>query len=349
MSKLTEIKSKICQLGAAEFQEFCDAYLVRKNGCGSILELGMKSGTLKTTIGNPDTYFRTNLGKYVFVAYTTQESNLDQKIREDIEKCLDESKTGVSITDIDEIICCHTSSTLSAGVDQQLHTLCNQKNISLQLYGVDRIANEIYARYKHLSRDFLGISIDTNQIFEKNDFVHTYDANEMAAPLNMQFLFREEEVSKVTTGIKGNKVVAICGKAGAGKTRLALEVAERFSKEYSYRMLCIKSNNLAIVEDLSGYIENPGRYLLFVDDANELVGLKYVLEYINKEQQGYDVKILLTVRDYARQKIMQDISDYIVPCVIELSRFSDDEIKKFLDKNMDIRNDDYVSQIVKIA
>ena len=56
MSKLTSIKDKINQLEGGAFQEFCDHYLVRK-GYDVIFELGMKSGTMKTTTGNPDTYF----------------------------------------------------------------------------------------------------------------------------------------------------------------------------------------------------------------------------------------------------------------------------------------------------
>ena len=43
---------------------------------GVILGYGMKTGTLKTTIGNPDTYFVRENGKYVFVVYTTQQDNI---------------------------------------------------------------------------------------------------------------------------------------------------------------------------------------------------------------------------------------------------------------------------------
>ena len=39
----------------------------------------MKRGTLKTTIGNPDTYFRKENGKYICVAYTAQQSDIFKK------------------------------------------------------------------------------------------------------------------------------------------------------------------------------------------------------------------------------------------------------------------------------
>ena len=84
----------------------------------------MKTGTLKTTIGNPDTYFRKNNGRYIFVAYTAQQDQIYSKLKEDIEKCLDETKTGLPASEIDEIICCHTSSNLKAGDDAKLNKMC---------------------------------------------------------------------------------------------------------------------------------------------------------------------------------------------------------------------------------
>ena len=80
MSKVTAIENAIIQLGAGEFQKFCDTFLSKKEQYGTILGLGMKAGTLKTTIGNPDTYFVRENGKYVFVAYTTQQNNIFSKI-----------------------------------------------------------------------------------------------------------------------------------------------------------------------------------------------------------------------------------------------------------------------------
>ena len=62
MASITDIKVKILELAAAPFQEFCDT-LLSKMGYGTIHGLGMKAGTGNTTIGNPDTYFRSDSGK----------------------------------------------------------------------------------------------------------------------------------------------------------------------------------------------------------------------------------------------------------------------------------------------
>ena len=88
MSRLTDIKAKINVLEGGAFQELCDALLARK-GYEGIHAYGMQAGTMKTTKGNPDTYFKSKNGKYIFVAYTTQKDNLFEKAKDDIEKCLD--------------------------------------------------------------------------------------------------------------------------------------------------------------------------------------------------------------------------------------------------------------------
>ena len=97
------IKSHILStLEGGGFQDLCDTLLCAE-GYEGIFSLGMKAGSLKTTIGNPDTYFRSKSGKYIFVAYTTEQTNINKKIKEDVEKCLDQEKTGVDVKDIEKM------------------------------------------------------------------------------------------------------------------------------------------------------------------------------------------------------------------------------------------------------
>lgn len=348
MSILTDIKKRICELEGGAFQELCDALLSR-NGYEGIHAYGMQSGTMKTTIGNPDTYFKNSEGKYIFVAYTTQKKSLFNKAKEDIEKCLNSSKTGVENNDIVEMIFCHTSSNLSAGEDKKLSDICEKHGILFSIYGIDRIADEIYRYHKILSKDHLGLSIDTNQIMDYKTFIAKYDSNEMATPLSTIFQFRESEYSKMTTSLNNVKVITVVGQAGVGKTRIALEVAKTYGLENGYRILCIRSIDLPITEDVASYIERPGKYLIFIDDANELIGLKSILEYLNNTQSGYDVKIIATMRDYTAEKVIAQIKEYTQPHIFRINRFTDDEIKLFLEVNMDIRNSNYVDKIIKIA
>lgn len=348
MASITDIKRRILELAPAPFQEFCDVFLSKK-GYGAVHGYGMKSGTGNTTIGNPDTYFRKENGKYVFVVYTIQQTDIYSKIKEDIEKCFDSSKTGLDVSNIEEIVCCHTSSNLSAGADKKLHELCETKGIVLTIYGIDEIAVQVHNRYRSLAKNYLGLSIDTNQILTIEEFVIQCDANGMSAPLNTSFQFRNKEKEEIKKGLEKNSVVVVTGKAGVGKTRLVLETIDDFSRNKGYKLLCVKNNNLGLYEDLVSVTEQPGKYLFFIDDANELAELGQILAYITKGYLNYQVKIIVTVRDYAKASVIQEIKKFTIPKILEISSFTDDEIKEFLNKNLGITNEIYVNQIIRIA
>lgn len=346
MAKITAIKAAIInQLGPAEFQEFCDTLLSQMDKYGKIHELGMKSGTLKTTIGNPDTYFRKDNGKYVFVVYTTQQNNIYNKIKEDIEKCFDQNKTGIRFEEIDEIICCHTASNLDAGKDLLLHEMCKKKGIELSIYGVDEIAQLIYRKYPRLAKDYFNISIDTSQILSLDDFISLYDSNEFAAPLNTIFQNRKEELKTIVEAINQNNVVIIQGQAGIGKTRLAIEAIKKASIENGNRLLCVKNNNLDIYDDLVTYTKESGDYLFFIDDANDLIGLPLIIQYIENSNDGNKYKVVLTVRDYAKHDVIKIIKKYTMPAIIEIHPFDESEINDFLDINLGIKNEQFISRI----
>lgn len=346
---LVEIKSHILSsLEGGGFQNLCDALLYAE-GYRNIHQLGMKAGTSKTTTGNPDTYFLSASGKYIFVAYTTEQKNINKKIKEDIEKCLDKKETGVDVKDIEKIICCHTSSTLKAGEDQELRKLCASYGITLELYGIDEIANKIYREYPYIAKDVLNLSIGSNQIFPVEEFIEKYNkSNKMNAPLNTAFLYREKEKEEVFKALEKERVTIILGKSGVGKTRLALESAREYQEKYGCKLFCIKCNNLPITEDLSRYISEAGKYLIFIDDANELTGLRYLLEYVMEEDR-YDVRIIATVRDYASKIVISEIRKIIEPKRILISGFKDDEIQEFIKQNLKIRDIHCLTQIARIA
>ena len=343
------IKQKILQLDAGSFQNLCDSYL-SKIGYQDIVSLGGKAGTRKTTLGTPDTYFSTPDGKYIFVEYTTQTEGLFKKIKEDLDKCLDESETKISHNDILEIIYCHTSSNLRPSQDKELKNICQNVGIKLILIGIDKLAEDIYLFHHLLARDFLGISIDTGQILNFDDFVEEYNSNKLSAPIDTEFLFREKEIEEINKAFEENNIVILNGVAGTGKTRLALHYAKNYIDSHNAKLYCISSKALEIYEDLKLFLNTLGEYILVIDDANQLSArLEHIINYANMQSRVFNAKILITVRSYALQQVQKNIQTKSSYSVIDINLFTDDEIKKLLETSLNILNQEYQEKIIKIA
>lgn len=348
MANIESIKQKILQLDAGSFQNLCDSYLYKK-GYPSIVSLGGEAGTRKTTLGTPDTYFITSNGKYVFVEYTTQRTNLFAKISEDLEKCLDTAKTDIPHDKISEIIYCHTSSNLTPFQDSELKKLCEDVGVKLVIIGIDKLAEDIYLYHHNISRDFLGISISTDQIQSYDEFINSYNANRMAAPIDTKFLFREKEFQDIINAYLKVNVVILSGSSGTGKTRLALHYVKNHADAKNEKTYCIHSNALPIYEDLKLFLDKPGDYFLFIDDANQLSGLQHIIRYVSMKPEGYNVKILITVRDYALQKVINDVRAITYYEIVNVNVFSENEIKELLETSLGILNSDYQERIIRIA
>lgn len=348
MANIESIKQKILQLDAGTFQNLCDTYLY-KTGYSSIVSLGGEAGTRKTTLGTPDTYFIASNGKYVFVEYTTQKTNLFAKISNDLEKCLDTAKTGVPHDKISEIIYCHTSSNLTPFQDSEVKKLCENVGVKLVIIGIDKLAEDIYLFHHDLSRDFLGISISTNQIQSYDEFINSYNANRMATPIDTKFLFREKEFQDIINAYRKVDVVILSGSSGTGKTRLALHYVKNHANAKYERTYCIHSNALPIYEDLKLFLDRPGDYFLFIDDANQLSGLQHIIRYVSMKSERYNVKILITIRDYALQKVINDVRPITSYEIVNVNVFSENEIKELLETSLGILNSDYQERIIRIS
>ncbi|MEQ3458428.1 ATP-binding protein [Enterococcus cecorum] len=348
MVKIENIKQKILQLDAGSFQNLCDSYLY-KTGYQGIVSLGGEAGTRKTTLGTPDTYFTTSNGMYVFVEYTTQKTKLFLKIKNDLKKCLDTTSTGVPHDRISEIIYCHTSSNITPDQDSEVKKLCEDVGVKLTVIGIDKLAEDIYLFHHNLSRDFLGISISTDQIQSFEEFISCYNSKRMSAPIDTKFLFREKELQDIIHAYQKVDVVILSGAAGTGKTRLALHYVKKYAYTTNAKNYCIRSNSLPIYEDLKLFLDKPGDYFLFIDDANQLSGLKHIIRFVSMKTEGYNVKILITVRDYALQKVINDVREITYFEIVNVNVFSNNEIKELLETSLGILNQDYQERIIRIA
>ena len=330
MSYKADIQNAILKLDGGAFQNLCDEFL---NECGynNIVCLGSNPGTNKTTAGTPDTYYCIDSsGKYIFVEYTTQQTSIYNKISSDVNKCLDENKTCVKNDNIAEIIYFHTTSNLKPGQDKELKERCQSKGILLKVYGIDYLANELYNNHKYLVKQHLGITIATDQILSYDDYVHNYNKAKTATPIDTEFRFRTEEIEAVISALDDDKAVLLCGAAGVGK------------------VFCIRNNNLNIYDDLHLFFKTSGKYLVLIDDANELTQLDTIINFFN-EHDDSDFRIIMTVRNYAKQSIITELSTIISIKGQNVSTLKDDEIEEIIKDEFGIVNQDYLDRIIRVA
>lgn len=152
MSKLIQIENALKEIDQAGFQMLCDDYLHRR-GYEAINRIGSALGKKKTAKGTPDTYVSLPNGKYVFVEYTSQERDLPKKLSKDLAKCFDEKKTGISVTDIEEVILCHNGK-LQTSEMKALITQCQSQGPDLNVLPFnsnDKLQNSVggsVRRYK---------------------------------------------------------------------------------------------------------------------------------------------------------------------------------------------------------
>ena len=176
------------------------------------------------------------------------------------------------IVKIDGVVFCHNSK-LDPGEDHALREECRRREVNLDIFGIDTISHDLYLEYPGLARDFLGVEVDTGQILRPDDFVAAYNKVKLATPLDTEFRFREEEVEQVLKGLQEGDLVIVSGRAGVGKSRLALECCDRFvAADPQYTARCVYNRYLRdLFEDLHVYFSPAGYHLIFVDDANRVI------------------------------------------------------------------------------
>ena len=349
MSKINQIEKEILSLEGGAFQNLCDSYLHKKRGLENINPLGILVGTNKVRMGTPDTFSRLPNGKYIFVESTLQQTGLFDKLDEDLGKCFDDAKTGIQTSDIQEIILCF-GSVLKPSEEQILQEKCNAYGIVLSLFGIGTIAYDLYNKFPRLAKDHLGIEIDSGQIVEIDDFVNAYGKNKFASSLDTSFHFREEELNKLLEVLDDAALVIVSGQPGVGKSRLALEACRNFAINHpDYKVYSILNRAQDLFTDLRDYFSDAGNYLIFVDDANRISNFAYFVDLLQRKRQDQIIKIVATVRGYAAEKIRDISKAYGGFAEIEINTFSDDQIKKLVEDELNVKNNVYLERIAEIA
>lgn len=349
MALINQIKSKLLELEGGIFQSLCVNWLFKK-GYQNINAIGMTKTSNKTTTGTPDILISLPDGKYIFSECTTQQGNLRSKIENDIDKCLDKEKTGISTDGIIEIKIFYLGDLTSADISK-LEKKCSQYNIVLTLYNIDTISLSIANDYPILAERYLSISLDTGQILDIDDFIKKYDNNEFSTPISNQILFQDELLEKGQQILSKNNFLLISGAAGVGKTLYAVNLVKLIkSRQPSTKIYCIFYKGADLSRDITAYFSEAGEYLIFIDDANRLDSrLDYIFYYLNEISENRKFKIIVTVRNYAKDYVIQKIDQIAKYNEISILPLRKEQIQNLLDEQFNIRNFDYQERIWDIS
>ena len=349
MSKLNQIQNALKEIDQAKFQKLCDTYLYAL-GYQNITPFGVSLGKNKTKAGTPDSYILMKSGDYVFIEYSTQSSGLARKFSGDLSNCFDVNHTGISVEKIQKIILCYNSVLSPAGIDS-LAQICMENKSDFENIHIGRLAHDLLSRFPHIAKEFLAIEVDSGQILPPANFIKEHQKSSFATPLDNKFYFRQEEMTAIVEYLDEGDLAIISGKPGAGKTKFALEVTNRFCEQHDdFLPYCIFDKSLTLYEDLKAYFSDVKKYLIIVDDGNRLSDFEHVLSLLRSDITDNQIKIIVTVRDYALDQILHATREYEEKKWIKLRKFKDDEIRELLrSEDFRITNSTYLDRICYIA
>ena len=342
--KDVEIEKAISSMNSTNFHRLCSAYLNAKFDYSISRENTAKNKS-EPAKGTPDTFILLPNGNYVFVEITTQQNNVGNKFIDDLDKCFDATKTGVPLSKIEKVILCY-SQKLSNPEIESLNTKCQEHNKDLEIVTLDSLKYDLYNNYKSLVKDFLYLSLDTEQIVSIDKFVSEHQKR--ATSLENELLGREKELEEVLQKLENYKVVIINGGAGVGKTKLAIEAFKKLKISNSLsKFIGINNKGISIYEDLQTSFFPNQIYYILIDDANRIGDFEYILEL--KYKENIDVHLIITVRDYAQSKIEELLNKKQIEFEkIDIQPLTDEIVKSILE-SLEITNSICIDNIQNIA
>ena len=342
-----EIK-RISKLEGGRFQNMCNQILD---------EMGYKTHPLgshdesdKTTPGTPDTFFLKD-DYYTLVEYTTQQDGIFKKIKDDVEKCINKMKE--CKIEKGKIIEFYTSSNLKLEEFKELNDLCLSNDIKLEIYNIDMIANILKKEYPLIAKEYLDVEVDTLQVLSPIEYMKEYNMKKGSVKLNNELLHREAEKKEILQNISDNDITLICGKSGCGKTHLILDIMINDRSQLNeYKLLCIKNRNQSLFDDLKKNLKKDNKYIIFIDDINNINDIGQILYFLNPIND-LELKIVATVRDYAKNKVIDTIStieketdNYFKIGHISIKQLTEKQLGDVIKKNTSIKNELVIRNII---
>ncbi|UOG40044.1 hypothetical protein MAL08_19805 (plasmid) [Leptospira noguchii] len=352
MSRIQNIETNLTSINDASFQELCDKLIYSKyKNPSAFARIGSVIGKQKTKKGTPDSFLLMPDGEYIFTETTTNISDKD-KLLKDIIACFDYRKTNISPDKVKEINLFFNFNIDQAYIEK-LKSIAKSFNpkTEIKFWSLDLLTYELSMNHHDLVSDYLGLSYDTGQIVSIEKFISEYNRSShgIATPLDNEFIQRRQEMDELKRKIAEKDFIIVTGAAGVGKTKLVLESIREFIQENkTYKSYCISYKYVSILNDLYQYVKDGDDCILFADDANRIDHFKQLVAYYQSNRFG-KLKILITVRDYARSDLYLNCPAELTE-VIKLKKLSGNQLIDIVKgEPFGITNPNYQDVIINIS
>ncbi len=186
-----------------------------------------------------------------------------------------------------------------------------------------------------LSNDVKTI-LNPNLIISPEDFIAQYEQPSLriATPLSNTFYGREAEIDDGLSKLDKSDILIVTGAPGVGKTKLGIELCKKFvAKNNEYNFYCLTNFNTEdVYTAFHSIIQKQDKIIVFIDDANRVGGnYSAILHHLKMVEKG-NLKIVVSVRDYALDSILAKTYDYHYE-TMEILCFQDEDISNILDSN----------------
>ena len=344
MSREIEIRDKFARLDPAAFQNLAQELLSQHYGYDKPVHRGSATHSAATAPGTPDTIWLLSQNKFAYLecGHYPDRAQAKNKIEKDIEKCLETERKELASGQLVKIVIAYSCRRLDSSDLSYLRGIDDR----VELVGTDEMASMLARRYQNLAKEHLGIEVGTGQIMSPDEFESAVEKNSFASTLKIDLLGRDKEINELLASLGESQFVLVHGRPGCGKTRLCLEVLRRFSNGNSAHPLVIKSNKVPIFNDLATDVPKEDLTIILLDDANELSDLEGFADFVSNRG---NIKVLMTVRNYAFEHVMNSVSKFCKPYLYEVNPLDEETALQVVENGFGIAKGRASADIVRLS
>ncbi|RZJ95309.1 MAG: ATP-binding protein [Hymenobacter sp.] len=350
MALKSRIEAELLSLSSANFQKLCDTYL-RYNKAWELQSWGAMVGADKDKTGVPDAYCRLPEGQYILVAYTTTSpKKLPSKLADDLADCITEAQAELKPAEIECIVLVFNN-VVSLRTTNKLVKQATASGYKLILISLNDMVEMVLA-YPGLAGELINLDLGRGELLQGPDFVAAYGRQRLATPLSHALYGRDTEQHDFREKLAANEVVLVTGPAGVGKTQLVVTTCQAYFSEdpENRRVYYVYDKGPADFSKELQFMLTPGKaVVIVVDDANRI---SRYLDTLIREQRVHPagaLKIVVTVRDYARD-IVQRLVQPTCHTEVELAPLANEHITALLNAEpYNIRHHRYLERILELS